>query len=48
MKENKGKGLANEESVQEGEDVYCQPRPVASKKRKAPLKTLYFGCLPSC
>jgi len=47
MKENNGKGLANEESVQEGEDVHSQPRPAASKKRKVMSKTLYFGSLPS-
>ena len=47
MKENKGKGLANEESVQAGEDVHTQSHPAASEKRKTLSKTLDTGSLPS-
>lgn len=34
MKENKGKGLANKEFVQAGEDVLTQSYPATSEKRK--------------
>ena len=47
MKENKGKVLANEESVQAREDVHTQPYPAALEKRKALPKTLDAGSLPS-
>lgn len=47
MKENKGKGLANEEAFLEGEDVHAQPRPDVSEKRKALSKTVDMGSPPS-
>ena len=40
MKENKGKGFENEESIQEGEDVHSQPRLATLEKRKVLSKTL--------
>lgn len=48
MKENKEKSLANEESVQEREDVHSHPRQAASEKRKALSKFVDVGSLPSC
>ena len=47
MKENKGKGLANEETVQEGEEVHSQPCPSSAKKRKNLSKTIDIKSLPS-
>ena len=48
MKENKGKGLANEETVQEGEEVHSQPCPSGAEKRKNLSKTIEMESLPSC
>ena len=48
MKKNKGKRLANEESVQKGEDVHFHPHQAASEKRKALSKFVDVGSLPSC
>ena len=45
MKENKGKGLADEETMQEG--THSQPRPVVGDKRKTLSKTIDMGSLPS-
>lgn len=47
IKESKGKGLANEESVQAGEDVHTLPHLAASEKRKTLSKTLDTRSLPS-
>ena len=47
MKENKGKGLANEETVQEGEEVHSQPCPSGAEKRKNLSKTIDIESLPS-
>ena len=46
MKENKGKGLANEEVTQE-EEVHSYPYPTSIKKRKALSKIIDMGSLPS-
>ena len=48
MKENKGKDLANEETVQEGEEVHSQPCPSGAEKRKNLSKTIDIESLPSC
>ena len=45
MKENKGKGLANEETMQEG--THSQPCPEIGDKRKTLSKTIDMGSLPS-
>ena len=44
MKENKGKGLANEETMQK---TYSKPHPAAVDKRKTLSKTIDLGNLPS-
>ena len=44
MKENKGKGLANEETMQK---TYSKPHPAAVDKRKTLSKTIDLGDLPS-
>ena len=44
MKENKGEGLADEETMQE---THSQPCPVARDKRKTLSKTIDLGNLPS-
>ena len=45
MKEKKGKGLADEETMQEG--TYSQPRPAVRDKRKTLSKTIDMGSPPS-
>ena len=45
MKENKGKGLADEETMQEG--THSQPPPIVRDKRKTLSKTIDIGSLPS-
>ena len=45
MKENKGNGLIDEETMQEG--TYSQPRPVVRDKRKTLSKMIDIGSLPS-
>ena len=47
MKENKGKGLGDEEAIQEGEEVHSQPCPSGVKKRKTLSKMVYMESLPS-
>ena len=47
MKENKGKGLADEEAMQE-EEVHSQPRSSSVEKRKTLSKMVDMGSLPSC
>ena len=44
MKENKGKGLADEETMQE---THSQPRPVTRDKRKTLSRMVDLGSLPS-
>ena len=46
MKENKGKGLADQEVIQE--EVCSQPRPSCVEKRKTLSKTIDMDSLPSC
>ena len=46
MKENKGNGLIDEETMQEG--THSQPRPVVGDKRKTLSKMIDMGSLPSC
>ena len=48
MKENKGKGLANEETIQEGKEVHSQPCPSGVEKRKNLSKMIDIESLPSC
>lgn len=45
MKENKGKSLVDEETVQE---THSQPRPFDGDKRKTLSKMIDLGNLPSC
>ena len=47
MKENKGKGLANKETMPKEEEVHSQPRPSGAKKRKTLSKMVDMGSLPS-
>ena len=47
MKENKGKGLANKETMSKEEEVHSQPRPSGAKKRKTLSKMVDMGSLPS-
>ena len=44
MKKNKGKGLVDEETIQE---THFQPHPVAGDKRKNLFRTVDLGSLPS-
>ena len=45
MKENKGKGLANEEAIQE--EVHSQPRPSSAEIQKTLSRTVDLESLPS-
>ena len=45
MKENKGKGLADEEAVHD--EVHCQPHLFGVEKRKTLSKTIDMESLPS-
>lgn len=46
MKENKGKGLADEETMQEV--ILSQPRPATGEKRKTLHKMINMGSLSGC
>ena len=46
-KENKGKGLIDEEAFQEEQEVHSQPHPTGVEKRKALSKTIDIGSFPS-
>ena len=47
MKENKGKGLVDKETMPKEEEVHSQPRPFGAEKRKTLSKMVDMGSLPS-